>query len=139
MPYRLSQNSLKHSEGVDERLIWVRDYAIAHTVVDFGIPRTGGLRTQDMQKELYDEGLSLADGTINKSDHQTGFAIDFFPYANGATDYSAEACALVAAAWLEGASTIGVPLKWGGLWGKGPRHPRGFTDMPHLYIPERFR
>ncbi|PHR86090.1 MAG: hypothetical protein COA78_38340 [Blastopirellula sp.] len=138
MAYQLSSGSIRNREGVDPRLILVSDYAIKRTVIDFGHPAYGGIRSTEDQQYLFKIGASLADGINDISDHQIGFALDFFPYVNGRTSYKIAHCALVMAAFLEGASRLGIQLGWGGFWGGGP-YIEGFTDMPHMYIPKEFR
>lgn len=140
MIYKLSKGSLLHSEGVDSRLIRVRDYAIQRTIIDFGIPKFGGKRTVEDQQWLFSRVPSITqiDGTNDISDHQTGFALDFFPYVRGKVSYKIAHCALVVAAFLEGGSRLGIQLGWGGFWGGGP-YVEGFTDMPHIYIPKKYR
>ncbi len=138
MTYYLSKNSKKHRKGVDQRLIAVSDYAIKRTTMDFGHPKTGGKRTQRVQKGLFDRGVSKADGINDLSDHQLGYALDFYAYYKGKTSYDPLHLALVAMAFMEGASRLGVVLGWGGFWGNGPLK-KGFTDMPHIYIPKNAR
>ena len=57
---KLSTTSKQRREGIDPRLIEISDLAIQITVVDFGIPRDGGLRTAERQKERFDKGVSKA-------------------------------------------------------------------------------
>jgi len=45
---------------------------------DFSI--IDGFRTVKQQKMLYDRGVTECDGTIEMSAHQSGLAIDVFPY-----------------------------------------------------------
>lgn len=127
MAFRFSQRSLDNRAGVDERLIAVSDRAMALSVVDFGIPSSGGLRTVDQQKALFKSGHSNCDGVVKKSRHQSGAALDFYAYVDGRASWSSEHLCLVAAAHLQAASELGVALQWGGLW-------TAFRDLPHIEL-----
>jgi peptidoglycan L-alanyl-D-glutamate endopeptidase CwlK len=84
--FKLGTNSINNLAGVDGRLIDIADLAITLSNIDFGIPSTGGLRTEAVQAKLFADGVSKADGVNNKSYHQSGKALDVYE------------------------------LKWGGLW-----------------------
>jgi len=114
-------------EGVDERLVDVALIAIEISPIDFGIPSSGGLRTEEMQRQLYDDGKSKADGRNNKSHHQTGEALDVYAYVDGKASWEKEHLAIIAAAMLQAASGLGIIIHWGGLW-------RSFQDMPHFQL-----
>ena len=114
-------------DGVNKCLIKIADLAIMITAVDFGIPATGGLRTQDMQRVLFEDGLSRCDGYNKRSKHQTGNALDFFAYVDGKASWEKEHLAQVAAAFLQAACMLGIKIEWGGLWS-------GFQDMPHIQM-----
>jgi len=91
-----------------------RALEISH--VDFGIPKFGGKRTAQQQKQLFDEGKSQCDGYTNKSYHQTGMAIDFYAFVSGKATWEPVYLAMVAAAMLQAATEFGVQAEWGGLW-----------------------
>jgi peptidoglycan LD-endopeptidase CwlK len=125
--YSLSRSSKEHLEGVDPRLIAIVDRALQITRIDFGIPQDGGIRTAYRQKELCLEGLSMCDGTIKKSEHQSGRAFDVYAYVDGRASWEKEHLAMVAAAILQAAAELNTPLSWGGLWSN-------FVDMPHFQL-----
>jgi peptidoglycan L-alanyl-D-glutamate endopeptidase CwlK len=125
--YHLSNRSKKNSEGVDQRLIEIRDLAIHITVVDFGIPGSGGLRTAEEQRALFVAMKSKCDGYDKLSRHQSGKALDFYAYVDGHASWEEKHLAMVAAAFLQAAAMLGYKLKWGGLW-------KGFKDMPHVQL-----
>ncbi len=127
--FHLSNKSKERRKGVDPRLIEISDLAIQITVVDFGIPRDGGLRNAHRQRELFDDGKSKADGFEKKSFHQSGKALDFYAYVDGKASWDTEHLAMVAAAFLQAASLLGYKLKWGGLW-------RNFKDYPHVQLAD---
>ena len=125
--YILSPSSQRRRTGVDPRLIEISNLALEISVVDFGIPRDGGLRTSERQKELFDDGKSKADGYKNPSKHQRGMALDFYAYVDGKASWDTEHLAMVGAAFLQAASMLGYRLKWGGLF-------RSFKDYPHVEL-----
>lgn len=125
--YRFSQTSLENRRGVDPRLIEVSDFALASGVLDFGIPRDGGLRTAERQNELYKQGKSRCDGYTETSYHQEGKALDFFAYGPNGASWEREHLAIVAASFLQAGCILGYHLEWGGLW-------RGFPDFPHIEL-----
>lgn len=114
--FKLSNKSKQRSEGIDTRLIEIRDLAIQITAIDFGIPKDGGIRTEKRQNELYIDGKSKADGYNRLSEHQSGNALDFYAYIDGAASWKHEHLAMVATAFLQSASILGYKLNWGGLW-----------------------
>ena len=125
--FSLGKKSIENLIGVDDELIDVVELAIEITKVDFGIPSTGGYRVEAEQAKLYTAGLSLCDGRVRLSKHQTGRAVDVFAYVNGRASYDTENLAMVAAAMLQAASQLNIELKWGG-------HFRSFSDMPHFEL-----
>ena len=127
MSFKLSDKSKQRREGVDPRLIEISDLAIQISVIDFGIPGDGGLRTAERQNELFEGGKSKADGYDKLSEHQSGNALDFYAYVDGAASWEPEHLAMVAAAFLQAAAMLGYKLKWGGLW-------KSFKDMPHVQL-----
>lgn len=138
--FKLSQNSKKHREGVDPRLIEVSDRAIEITLVDFGHDRFGGLRTPELQNELYRNGKSQRDGYNIKSYHQTGKALDFYAYVDGKVSYYQPHLAMVACSFFQAASDLNYRISWGGLWrSKNPitinSIPYGW-DCPHIQLEE---
>ena len=126
--FTLSSRSKANRQGVDSRLIEISDLAIQLTVIDFGIPSSGGLRTREEQRKLFDDGKSKADGTIKLSNHQSGRALDFYAYVDGKASWDEYHLAMVAAAFLQAASILGYELEWGGLW-------KSFKDSPHVQLP----
>ena len=125
--YKLSSSSKKRLEGIDPRLISIINEALKISVIDFGIPCDGGLRTAERQKQLFDKKVSKCDGTINKSYHQTGKAFDVYAYVDGKASWDRYHLTQVAAAMLQAAAMLGYQLRWGGLF-------KSFVDMPHFEI-----
>jgi len=125
--FKLGQNSLNNRSGVDPRLIEISDRAIQLSIVDFGIPQFGGLRSARDQAKLFTAGKSKCDGRVNLSYHQSAKALDVFAYVDGKASWEKEHLALIAAAMLQSASELGYRLAWGGLW-------TSFSDMPHFQL-----
>ncbi len=127
--FKLGSNSIMNMAGIDDRLVDVVELAITLTNIDFGVPETGGLRTVQDQAQLFTSGKSKADGRTHKSYHQTGKAVDLFAYVDGKASWDELHLSLCAAAMLQAAAELNIPLKWGGLF-------RSFTDMPHFELKD---
>jgi len=138
MKFKLGKSSLAHRKGVDPRLIEISDRAIKITLVDFGHGPMAGLRTAEIQNQLFKDGLSKCDGYKNKSNHQSGKALDFYAYVDGGASWQPEHLAMVAGAFLQAAGELGHQVRWGGLWSKKIRTTtNGITygwDMPHMEL-----
>ena len=136
MSYQFGKNSLENRAGINPDLIAVLDRAVEISIYDFGIPKSGGLRTAAQQKELFDQGVSKADGVKHKSNHQSGNAVDVFAIdpETGKASWDHEMLAVIAAAMLQAASELETaPLRWGGLWGHYGRNG-AFCDRPHFEL-----
>ena len=129
MSFKLGKNSINNLAGVDGRLIAIADLAIELTNIDFGIPSTGGLRTEADQAKLFADGVSKADGVNNKSYHQSGKAMDVYAYVDGKASWDKLHLAVIASAMLQASSQLGYKLKWGGLW-------KSWQDYPHFEIKD---
>ena len=127
--FKLGTNSINNLAGVDGRLIDIADLAITLSNIDFGIPSTGGLRTEAVQAKLFADGVSKADGVNNKSYHQSGKALDVYAYVDGKASWDKLHLALIAAAMLQASAQLGYELKWGGNW-------KSWQDYPHFEIKD---
>ncbi len=130
--FYMGENSIKNMEGVEFKLKQVAYRALTISKVDFGIPSTGGLRTEEAQKLLFSAGKSKADGTNNRSKHQANKAgrsdaIDFYAYVEGKGNWEPWYLTQIAAAFLQAANELEVKIKWGGFF-------HSFTDMPHIEL-----
>lgn len=110
MTFRLSQRSKDRMSGVDPRLIAIANYAITATRIDFGV--TQGLRTYEMQEQLFNSGASQT----MQSKHLDGRAIDVVAYISGRVSWELNLYDDIADAFKEGAEVIGVPIRWGAAW-----------------------
>ena len=127
MSFKFSKRSLDNMAGVDPRLIEIAHKALELTIVDFGIPTDGGIRTAERQNQLYLERKSQRDGYKKLSRHQSGRALDFYALRDGKASYEPGDLAQVAAAFLQAANILGHRVEWGGLW-------KSFRDMPHIEL-----
>jgi peptidoglycan L-alanyl-D-glutamate endopeptidase CwlK len=112
-----------------------------------------GVRSLERQRDLVASGASQ---TMN-SRHLTGHAIDIAPMADGAVSWNWTHFFPLADAVARAAVTEGVPLIWGGAWGRlvqdwpqgsakqaqaayvAERRAAGrkpFLDGPHFELPE---
>jgi len=127
MAFKFGTASLDHMFGIDTKLIRIAHRAIELTKVDFGIPESGGVRSDKAQYALFKKGASKCDGTRNRSKHQDGRALDFYAYVNGAASWETGHLAQIAAAFLQASIELGYPIQWGGLF-------RSFIDQPHIEL-----
>lgn len=136
--FKFSEKSLNHRDGVRPELIMISDLALKLSLIDFGIPALGGLRTFEQQRKLFNEKKSLADGRFKISAHQTGYALDFYAIVDGKASWHHPHLTVVAAAFLQAASVLGHQLEWGGFWSnKGKKPVDGVKygwDCAHVQI-----
>ena len=125
--FKFGKNSERRMIGVNYQLVEVAKLALVLSPIDFGIPKHGGLRTAEEQQELFNDKASQLDGTIKKSHHQSGMALDVFAYVDGKASWDEHHLTTIAAAMLEAASRLSVNMRWGGHWTK-------FKDMPHFEV-----
>lgn len=128
MMFKLSNTSKQRLQGVNPELLRVIDLALTISLIDFGIPADGGIRTAERQNELFKQGLSQLDGYKKLSNHQTGNAFDVYAYVDGKASWNELHLTHVATAILSAASQLGVPLRWGGHFGANG------WDKPHFEI-----
>lgn len=141
--YKLSRSSRKNLKGVDKEIMHLLEISITYSPYDFGIPKYGGFRSEDRQRELYEIGrrgkssektVTNCDGKIKKSYHQSGFAFDIFIYdEHGACwdcTYKYKEVKEHIFAMFDFAKNCGyfedMKIEWGGDW--------KFRDIPHFQI-----
>jgi peptidoglycan L-alanyl-D-glutamate endopeptidase CwlK len=126
--YKLSKRSYERLNGIDAILIAIVTESIKESPYDFGIPRSGGLRTAEEQYILFKDGKSKCDGFKKKSYHQSGKAFDIFAYVDGSASWDKEHLTAIAIHIQKIAKDqFNVDLEWGGDW-------KSFRDMPHFQI-----
>lgn len=81
-----------------------------------------GYRTEEEQRQAYDNGVSKCDGLKKISKHQLHLAVDIVPYPTLYSDknkfYELAGCVKTIAIQK------GINIKWGGDW-------KNFKDLPH--------
>ncbi len=123
MAYHLGTGSLNNLNGVRPDLFELVKAVIAETPVDFCILNNGGLRTTEMQAELYNRGASKLDGTRRISKHQKqkdgyGWAVDLVPWIGGSPRWEWGSIYPIAATMAVVSKRMGMALRWGGVWDK---------------------
>lgn len=129
--YKYGSSSLKQIDSVSPKL-----QAVCHRAIkiansrrlycpDFGI--SCGKRSKADQLIAFKAGRSNCDGVNKLSRHQYGFAIDFFGYVRGKTNYEEGNMALIATCFMEAAAEEGCEINWGGNF-------NSFSDSPHIEL-----
>lgn len=109
--YQLSAKSLTKLDGVNEQLVSVVKRAIELTTCDFGI--TEGLRSEERQLELYNQGKSqIPKGGM----HCLGRAVDLMAMPDGKGSWDLMYYQQIADAMKAAAIELGVGVRWGGAW-----------------------
>lgn len=139
--FELGKRSKENRKGVDPRLIEIDDIAIGITLVDYGHGQYAGVRLAEIQHELYLNGSSRCDGYLDFSKHQVeegnqcGKALDFYAFVENKATWQCQYMAMIGAAFLQAASILRYPIRWGGLW-KSPRSRIYGWDMGHIELVE---
>ena len=136
---KFGKKSLQSLHGVHPKLGLLMTEAIKDTPHDFTI--TDGGRTAAQQKALYDKGrtapgeiVTKLDGYKKKSNHQAKedgyyYAVDLYPYVNGAIDFkdTHNYLPIIAAHIKATAKCLGIKIGWGGDF-------KGGWDKPHFEL-----
>lgn len=123
MSFSLSERSRHNLAGVHPHLIQVVTRALTLTTIDFTVIE--GVRSLERQKQLVARGASK---TL-KSRHLTGHAVDVVPWVGGAPSWHWPDYHTLATFIKEAAEDLGIPIEWGGDWGR-------FPDGPHWQLPK---
>lgn len=113
--YSFGPASQHHLIGVHPRLVQVVNDAIKISAQDFGVHE--GVRSPETQKTYFVKGVTK---TL-KSKHLIqgdgfGHAVDLVPYLGGALRWEWPLIYPIAAAMLRTAKSLGVAIRWGGVW-----------------------
>ena len=136
--FKLSRNSNKNLEGVQENVIQLVKRSIKKVAHDFGVPSNGGLRTPQEQNNLFHQKpkVTQLDGFKRKSYHQSGWAFDIFVYDEHGACWDCkekykEIADVIKAEFIlmkeEGLFSEDQELGWGGDWIR-------FKDLPHFEV-----
>lgn len=138
---QLSTRSRERLNGIDQVLIDIIEEAIITSPYDFGIPKLGGMRTDEEQIIMYTEGrtteqviskgikgykgqpsLRRVTWTLN-SYHKTGKAFDIYAYVNGGASWDMKYLEPIARHLQDVACMYEIELHWGfDLWKKDGAH-----------------
>lgn len=110
MNFVLGEKSIANLVGVNRDLVAVVKQAIVLSTVDFAVHE--GVRSIQTQREYVRTGVSK---TMN-SKHLIGQAVDLVPYIDGKLRWEWEPIYSIAWAMAQAASSMGVRLRWGGVW-----------------------
>lgn len=142
-PYRFSPRSVLNMQGVHPNLVACAFYALRTSPLDFGIPDTGGVRTEATQRRLVESGASQ---TMN-SRHRYGLALDFFAYVDGHASWAPEHVIPIHDAFMAAAHALDLPgaavnerfvrLRWGGDWDMDGVREYRENDLVHHEIPRQ--
>jgi peptidoglycan L-alanyl-D-glutamate endopeptidase CwlK len=107
----------------------------AESGATFRVPLDGGRRTPERQAELMRAGKTQ---TLN-SRHLTGHAVDLAPLVGGEVSWDWKHFFPLADAIADAARKEGVPLIWGGAWGRTVQDwPQGGAETAQdAYVAER--
>ena len=145
--FEFSSRSLDRMDGVHDDLKIIFEEALEVSPIDFGIPEHGGVRTPEVQHELFLKGVSKCDGFSRLSNHQPrageyfGRALDVFAYVEGQASWDKVHLGVIAGVILSTAENlrlrglVNVSIKWGGTFGKKGKSFHGW-DYPHFEISD---
>lgn len=133
----LDETSLKRLSTVKENLRLVVLRAVA--ALPFQIRIVEGIRTQDRQNELYEQGRTKPGKMVTwtrNSKHLTGDAIDLAPVQNGIILWEDKAkFAEIKQAMMKASDDLGIGIRWGGNWDMDNiPYEKGETDLPHFEL-----
>lgn len=110
------RRSKQRMQGCEPQLISIMNQALMLSKVDMTVCWRGGLRTLEMQQQLFQQGSTTKDGVHRVSKHQLGKAIDVMPYINGKPSNSLAGFWEIARRIRAAAVVHGTTMRWGGCW-----------------------
>lgn len=139
--FKLSKSSKNNIKDVRKSIIILIDRVLKKSVHDFGIPQYGGLRTAQVQNNLFHNKTRVTwqDGFKRISYHQSGNAFDIFIYDEHGACWDCknkykETADLFKAEFIlmqgEGLFEKDEVFIWGGDW-------KRFKDLPHSEIRKK--
>ena len=128
---KLGKSSMSRLEGVDHRLVMVLEEVVKY----FDITVIEGLRSQDRQNELVEQGKSKT----KFGKHVKGLAVDIAPYP---IDWNARDDFHYLGGFVLGvAAKMGINVRWGGDWSSSSlaqeartTKDNNFDDLVHFEI-----
>jgi peptidoglycan L-alanyl-D-glutamate endopeptidase CwlK len=128
LPDTFNETSKSTIQGIHPDLLKVVARAREMSKIDFEVvPKTGGIRTEALQRKLKAGGHSQA--KIGR--HTIGYAIDLVPVRNGRIDFKdMNGFEEIRNAMAKAAEELDVPIQWGGNWKK-------LVDKPHFELDRK--
>ncbi len=128
LPDTFNEASKKTVQGIHPDLLKVVARARELSKIDFEVvPKTGGVRTEALQRKLKAGGHSRA--KIGR--HTIGHAIDLVPVRDGRIDFKdMNGFEEIKSAMASAAEQLDVPIQWGGNWKK-------LVDKPHFELDRK--
>lgn len=125
--FRWGIASKRRMQGVNMDLVECATWVLENkSRYDMTIPWMGGVRTEEEQKELFLDAHSQLDGTVNKSYHQSGNALDIIPFnTDDITEAHYEFACFMLERWID--KGYSGKLQWGGNW-------KNSWDKPHYQV-----
>lgn len=109
MAFKFSLRSESDLVGVHVDLVSLARRALQVTRIDFVV--TEGLRTQEKQAQMYQDGKSQ---TL-RSRHLTGHAIDIFALPSPEGSWRMADYQIIADAFKQSSAELGIPVEWGAI------------------------
>lgn len=122
--FKFGKNSLKELETIDKKLQLLAKETIKISKIDIGI--SYGLRSTELQQEIYKSGASQCDGIIKKSKHQEGKAFDFVCYINNKITFEKKYYYYIVGLMQVVAKQLNIGITSGVWW--------SFEDCGHVEI-----
>lgn len=141
--FKLGAKSKAELVGVTHNLVLVVNDAIKITPVDFSVH--DGIRTQEEQKELYNNGASHTLKSLHLIQLDGfGHAVDLVPFINKKLRWEWEPIYKIAHAVAKSAEKRGLELVWGGVWDRklsqlDTSSPESLKREVELYVKRRKR
>lgn len=128
LPSPFNDTSRETAQGVHPDLLQVVTLARQISDTPFEVvPKTGGVRSEALQRKLKSAGKSKA--KIGR--HTIGHAIDLVPVRKGKIDFKdAKGFEDIMQAMSEAAERLGIPIQWGGNW-------KTLVDKPHFELDRK--
>ena len=131
MPFQFSTTSLRRLEELHPQLKLLCQTALSLNLMDFSI--AVGHRGQAEQDEAHAKGNSQLKWPNSLHNKFPSLAVDLLPYPTGWT--KKEPFYFLAGIMLSTASTLHIPLRWGGDWNQnGNLFDQPFYDPAHFEL-----
>lgn len=133
--YKFGNNSRKHLDSCDPRLIEVAELVMSWQIYDFSI--VWGHRGEGPQNQAYAEGNSNVEWPDSKHNQTPSPALDFAPYIHGigVPWKDTHAFAVIGGLFIAAGATLGIPIVYGGDWDMdGETTDQRLKDWGHVEL-----